>query len=177
MVYFDLDGVIRHLTHGLFEGKIQKWSQPLPNGGDLMEYLHANPEILLTAPPTELFHAIKLVKKIDIITSQPVSWRVNTAKWIHAHFPKELYDVKYTFVDNADDKLKFLENDEDLLIEDYPLFKDYSKIILIDAPYNQDVKNPRVRVKTPLALYKILGELNLISNHEHKLQYVKDILN
>ena len=43
-----------------------------------------------------------------------------------------------------------------LLVEDYPFFNDYSKIILIDYPYNRNVTGEVARVKNPDELRALL---------------------
>lgn len=42
------------------------------------------------------------------------------------------------------------------LVEDYPHFKDYSRIILIDWPYNQNVANPFMRISDPKKLAEVI---------------------
>lgn len=48
------------------------------------------------------------------------------------------------------------EKEGDLLVEDYPFFNDYSKIILIDYPYNRNVTGEVARVKNPDELRALL---------------------
>jgi hypothetical protein len=60
-----------------------------------------------------------------------------------------------TYVDNGRDKLALLAP-EDLLIEDYPLFEDYSQIILLNQPYNREVLAPYVRIYDKIHLATFL---------------------
>jgi hypothetical protein len=40
----------------------------------------------------------------------------------------------------------------DLLIEDYPFFNDYSQVLVIDRLYNRDIKLQHKRIKSPSQL-------------------------
>ena len=65
-------------------------------------------------------------------------------------------DAILRFVCRPEEKLEIIG--DGLLMEDYPFFEDNSQIILIDRPYNIDVKNPYARVKLQSELKAILDE-------------------
>jgi hypothetical protein len=154
MIYFDLDGVIRWLTHDLRNGQMPKtWSETLPNGEDMCEYIHKNLNALITAPPTKYYDIIRRLPKINIITNQFQSWKPYTLTWIYKHFKPSQIEVN--FVSTMEEKLSFLNNGN-FLVEDYPFFPDYSKIILIDWPYNRNVEKPYLRITTPEQLAEVI---------------------
>jgi len=154
MIYWDLDGCIRDLASPLHGGSApMSWSQPLPNGWDICAYISDNKHILTECPPTEYYGVAKGLPSISIISCQPESWRPFTTRWIRKHFDMATTDI--TYVDNGRDKLALLAP-EDLLIEDYPLFEDYSQIILLNQPYNREVLAPYVRIYDKIHLATFL---------------------
>ena len=165
MVYFDLDGVIRWLTFDLRGGKSSRtWSEPLPDGRNMCDAISANLDYLLTAPVTPYYDVIKTLPEIHIITHPQPGWKVNTIKWIENHFDSHKLNIH--MVKAPEEKMAFL-GEGDLLVEDYPFFKDYSKIVLIDWPYNRCVENPFLRIREPQQLRNFLNyrrSLDEISN-------------
>ena len=118
----------------------------MPNGQAFCEYIDDRLDILINAPATKFCATIKrnfIDREIHFLTHQPMHWRPKTAHWIFEHFPKSINIIH--FVNSPQEKMAYLESN-DLLIEDYPFFEDYSKIVLIDWPYNQNVKNPYKRI-------------------------------
>ncbi len=150
MIYFDLDGVIRNLTSTVTPSiEFNFWSKPI-NGKSFTEYFDENLHFLLEAPPTEYYSVISnYSRNLTIITSQPENWQEYTSLWIKAYLPNA------TIIFDSE-KLHLL-SENDLIVEDYPLYEDYSQVILIDKPYNQDVKNPLIRIKNPKQLQEFLG--------------------
>jgi hypothetical protein len=133
MLFFDLDGVLRSLTHTIgFDP--QSWNEEY-NGKSLVQYYDENLNLLEDAEPTKY---LKLLpnKVINIITFQPEKWIPHTQKWIDKYIKQV---TKVTYVKSAKEKLDCL-SDRDTLIEDYPFFDNYNQIVLIDQPYNKNVK-------------------------------------
>lgn len=145
-IYFDLDGVIRDLSGYVGGGEPDNWQDPMPNGRRLMEYVEANLECLYECPATKYYYIIRRLPFVRILTCQPEAWRSYTVCWIQEHFEWGRYDID--FVDHADEKLKMLLPG-DILIEDYPMFKDYSQIALIDYQYNRNVEGEIIRIREP----------------------------
>ena len=153
MIFFDLDGVIRDLTYYIRGTEPRTdWHGILPNGETVGQYIDNNLNTLITAPPTPYLDVIKQLKQITILTNQPGPWQYRTLAWIEDHFYGNKIDV--FFVKKMKDKMSYL-HDGDLLVEDYPHYDNYSQIVLIDHPYNRNVKNPYLRITSPdqLALF------------------------
>ena len=155
MIYFDLDGVLRDLISPLFHVKdVRFWNVENQFGQNFLDLVNRNLDVLLHAPCTEYVDVWKKFKGI-IITKQPLQWKFLTSVWISVNLGKA--DVLY--VEDGESKLQYLK-DGDYLVEDYPYFEDYSKIILIDHLYNREVKHPFARVKNARGLARILSRLS-----------------
>lgn len=141
MLYLDVDGVIRDLQRAVLGELPDQWNC-YKYGIDFCSIINNDLSVLLTAEPTEYYEVIKKIHPLRIISCQPKNWRDNTGQWLKKHFG--YFEV--LFVESPEDKLDMLY-DGDWLVEDYPLFNDYKRIILIDRPYNRDVAADRV--KTP----------------------------
>lgn len=146
---WDLDGVIRDLHSMIKDWNPQYWDDPLPTGESIFDYFKKNPNHLTYAEPTEYYKIIP--KEITIITCQPEEWRQYTAKWLKVYCPK----ANIIYVDKPEDKFVYLKKD-DLIIEDYPKFKDYSQVVLIDRSWNQEVENPYKRIFYPEQLKQFI---------------------
>jgi len=156
IIYFDIDGVLRALDKELWGSERKSWDGNFVGGVDVCTFLDAHPEVLFSAPPTEYLKSVKNFYTfygftLYLMSYQTENWRSNTEKWLKKHLNGIKYKV--TYVTNLEDKLKLLRNN-DLLIEDYPNFSDYSKIIIVDRKYNRHVKG--VRVKTAKQLLNLL---------------------
>jgi hypothetical protein len=147
MIYFDLHGVISNLSKAVFGFEPPSWHYKIKNE-NLLDKVEADVNLLECCPPTEYYDIISELQFIFIISSQPEHWREKSDNWLWNHFNPENVFRKY--VNSPQEKLDILKPG-DLLVEDYPFFKDYSQIILIDRLYNQKVKTDR-RVKTPAEL-------------------------
>ncbi len=151
---FDLDGVIRNLTYPVFGYEPPEWDYRIQEGG-LVEIVDRNPNILLTAPVTEYFAVIKAYirqreeqtgKMTRILTLQKPTWMINTLAWMEYYFQSEPLNI--IFVKTMEEKFKHLG--DDILVDDYPGFTDYSKVLIVDRQYNRGVEGDRV--STPLEL-------------------------
>lgn len=150
MLIFDLDGVIRSLTIGAIGREPASWGEKI-NGKDIFEIVDSNKEILVNSPVTEYHKIISQLPEVNIISCQPKDWWDYTYRWLDKNLPQH----QSVFVEEPEDKFLFL-NDEDILVEDNPNLKNYSQIILIDRPYNQDVKGYITRVKIPEDMGKVI---------------------
>lgn len=147
-IFFDLDGVIRDIHKAVFGDEyISDWDSKPKNGKGLFETVKENMSVIETALPTKYYEVISLYEPISIISCQPDDWRPYTERWMNKYLPFS----KIVYTHTAEEKLGML-GDFDVLIEDYPNFSDYSKIILIDTTYNQNVKGERMRIKEPIQL-------------------------
>ena len=156
MIYFDLDGVIRDIHRSAFGFGAENqhlWDYRNGNGEDIYDIINKDLSILLKSCPTPLYQVIQKINKINIITCQPKHWRANTISWEDRYFPKS--DVRLIFVNHPEEKQNFLGK-KDVLIEDYPLFKDYSRIALVEYPYNKNVAGEMFRIKSAQDLCAVL---------------------
>lgn len=140
-IVWDLDGVLRDLSG--FVSTIQKCPYPTKwdysyNGKSLYECVGEDPTILSRCPATAYKHVVKNHYEIaEIWTSQPGEWRPYTLEWIEKHMGSE-YKVFFLTTEEKEEKLKNSTNT--ILVEDSPNFKNYDNIILIDRPYNHEIK-------------------------------------
>ena len=153
MILFDLDGVLRDLCGAITKEPVTEWN-PLINGVSFMDAVNSDLNVLATAPPTIYHQFVSRLSHVHLLTSQPKRWRFFTQQWISKNF-LPCNNVSVTYVDHPREKLALL-SDSDILVEDYPYFTDYSKILLIDHPYNRHVKNPIERITTPGQLARAL---------------------
>jgi hypothetical protein len=159
MIFWDIDGVIRNLAQIVFGRPALKWDEKRDcDGNTLIEAVNKNPDLCLLAGPCEYIKLINeyfICKTVHFLSSQPVVWRENTEKWLSIYCATK-YDIIYT--NGSDEKLSYLKPG-DWLIDDSPCFSDYSQIILIDYPYNQQVNAP-YRVHNRKELMEKLEEIN-----------------
>jgi hypothetical protein len=144
MLFFDLDGVLRDLCSA---AKINptNWDCEI-EGMNFIEYFDNHLSLLETAPGTEYLKPINtFIDTINVVTSQKDTWKLPTINWLKRNVPN------LTTLQFDSEKIHLLKN-QDILIEDYPYYSDYSKIILIDRPYNKDISVPHTRVSTPREL-------------------------
>lgn len=147
-IYFDLDGVIRDIHKAVFgDEHIEDWHSKPESGKSFWVAIKEDMSVIETSPPTKYYEVISLYEPIKVISCQPMDWRPYTDKWMKKYLPSS----SITYTDNADEKLGML-GEFDVLIEDYPLFSDYSKIILIDTTYNRNVTGARMRITEPIQL-------------------------
>jgi hypothetical protein len=165
--YFDLDCVLRDL-HGAISDKLgmpfapTDWREAPPGHASVIDFVDNNRLLLASAPVTEYWHEIMLArdgKPITVITCSPITWIPYTRYWLAQNMPRR---TKIIWCQRPEGKLELL-GPHDWLVEDYPGFSDYSRIILIDRPYNRNVAAP-VRVKTPAELGAVLRRLKREGN-------------
>ena len=154
---YDLDGVLRWLTAVPRDWREPlDWDEPLPTGQNVFEYFGEKLERLCYAPVTEYYSTIVKDRnaKLTIVTHQPKEWVLYTEKWIHVYIPM----ATVFYVGSSEEKMEHL-NEETLLVEDYPKFKDNSKIVMIDRAYNREVKDCYKRIHSPEELQSFMEEI------------------
>lgn len=160
MIYLDIDGVLRDLANAVFKTKAKVWDQEDNNGNGVIEAVNRKPSILIQARKTPycdpiLDFIVEHGMYLYLLSAQPGNWRVNTDRWIeknivsyNRYFQKA--DPRTIYVTKPEQKLRMLNKKKgDVLVEDYPKFDDYSRIILIDYMYNRTVTGMLARVRTP----------------------------
>jgi hypothetical protein len=155
-VYFDLDGVMRNTFKYVMGKTPQVWDCHMDDGQHVMDYINANLHVLEDAPPTALLPIILTVPRLCILTVQPEAWKPYTRRWLAKHVGREgLYHVMW--FDSPEAKLEFVmtRNEKVWLVEDYPFFTDYSRIALVDWPYNRRAMAIN-RFRSPMDLHKFL---------------------
>ena len=151
MIYWDIDGVIRGLSQEIWGFVPDEWSHKVA-GKTIVEAVNARPEICATAPPLEYLSVLNNQSDAKILSSQPDSWRHWTNSWLNRNV-LITYTVQY--VEDTKEKLGQL-SPGDWLIDDSPIFEDFSQIILVDRPYNRSIECPN-RVCSPWELGRFLS--------------------
>lgn len=152
---FDLDGVIRDLYTAIekkYKFKIKGWFWTYKEMDVFDLAIHDKYKFIIDSPTTKYYRVIKKhFPEPEIWTYQRPSWRKNTLRWLKKHFKS--FKLKFY---TPKQKFYWLQKRDIFLVEDYPLFPNYNKIILIDNPQNQQVKCPyRIkRVKELERLFK-----------------------
>ncbi len=147
---FDLDGVLRDLA-GYLNAKFnipypQEWFWKY-QGKDIYQWIKEdNYYTLIYAPITKYFFTImELVNELEIWSYQPEDWRRHTEQWLKHNITKP-YRIEYLA---TEEKRKKLDQRPDcFLIEDSPNFSSYERIILINEPYNKEIKDV-IRIYNP----------------------------
>jgi len=153
VIFFDLDGVIRDLC-GVSENPPDDWALRIV-GLPFSQYIDENLSVLTEARPTKYYEAIAAhSRELTIISHQREHWRALTSEWLARHFKENEVTVIYT-PRGGDCKMEFLK-EGDFIVEDYPFFSDYSRVILIDYPYNRHNRLPAARVTSPAELTRAM---------------------
>ena len=153
-IYFDLDGVLRNLGKSIFGKHPESWGEK-KDGKGFIEYVNDNPDYLIKAEPTKYLDVAleEFPRKILIMTVQLPKWIDYTEKWLDKYVGKDRYLVMYV---PPDTKVDIMDEVKGLLVEDHPNLSSYEKIILIDRPYNRNVKLPMFRVDTKERLRNVI---------------------
>jgi hypothetical protein len=150
-IFWDLDGVLRDLCTPIFGHEPSVWHHINEQGKDAVDIIEADLCILATAPPTEYFdYVVQNHAPIHLVTHQKEHWRPFTIEWF-----KQFLDIPFivNYV-RPEHKLDFV-GEGNYIVEDYPMFSDYSKVILVDRMYNRHIKSP-IRVRNIKELEDIL---------------------
>ncbi|HPO91345.1 MAG TPA: hypothetical protein PLJ44_09580 [Victivallales bacterium] len=151
-IFWDLDGVLRDLSGSVFKNKPNSWNYK-ENNENIFDKVRKDYSILINAKPTPYLKIALSFPFIKILTCQPDDWKPFTEKWVEKHLSRIAYEIIYTL--NQEQKLTIIKSFDAYLIDDCPQFSDYSRIVLIDAPYNRHIKC-KIRVKSPNELKTIL---------------------
>ena len=160
-IIVDCDGVLRDLHSHLLEyygvPNPTQWHWKYENKNIFQWAEKDRLRILEQAERTEYFDVITSLvdNPIEIWTAQPLNWREYTKNWLNNNLNK---DYIVYFLSNAEKRERLDEIKDAWLIEDHPGFTSYDRIILIDKPYNQDVKTD-FRVNNPTELELMLKKL------------------
>lgn len=145
MIYTDLDGILRELHLPVFGKVPDSWYSLNNNKQNLVDYINQHMMILCNAKKTQFCDKIygEHFKKYDtlhIISHQHKHWIKYTDIWINNNLKKisNRNLIITTYTNSSNEKLKYL-SDNDILIDDSPLFSDYSKIALIVYKYNEHI--------------------------------------
>ena len=162
---WDIDGVLRDLNKGLrLRYKLPYpiiWDWKDKDGFDVYDYVNKDLTVLEEAPPTKFVSVLQKYlgkdKYIELWSNQPDSWKPYTIRWLNKYFNK--YDIKYFTPIEKEFNLLISEKNM-LLVDDYPRFKNYDYVIVVDQPYNQHVIC-RGRLKHVRQLKDILKHFNI----------------
>lgn len=161
MIAFDLDGTLRDLNGEL----LRRYGVPFPKtwfwrhqGKTIFDFIARDFSLLANCPPTKYLEVVNKIfkhKTLQLWTNQPESWRPHTKIWIEQNIKAAVVETHY--LDTKEKQTRLDNNVDYILVEDCPNFKDYSRIILIDQPYNQIIKTTN-RIKTTEQLRELLHE-------------------
>lgn len=133
------------------------WNEKDCRSNTLIEAVNLDPDLCLLAGPCEYLHYINEYyqgRTVHFLSSQPMTWRWYTEKWLKIYVANP-YDIIYT--NSSQEKLTYLR-EGDYLVDDSPCFGDYSKIILVDYPYNRRINAP-IRVRNREELREVIERL------------------
>jgi len=153
-ITLDLDGVLRDLNTYLSSLGVPypinwNWTH---EGKDIFQIIKEDDyKALINSPETEYCPIVRTyIDNIEIWTSQPYSWRDKTTHWINKHLGT--CKIRFLTTEEKEARLNFLS--DVVLVEDSPNFISYSKIALIDKPYNKHI-HAEHRIKTVEGLKKL----------------------
>lgn len=160
-ICFDVDGVIRDLYKAVvktFKFEIKEWFWKY-KGKDIYDLARERPEIISDAPPTKYLDTINSFANghIELWSHQPDEWKLYTNLWLREHL-KSGIDIDIRYLTPKEKYRALLREKNVILVDDYPYFDRYDRIILIDAPYNQKTK-AKIRVKTEKELKNALLDI------------------
>jgi hypothetical protein len=154
-IFCDIDGVIRRLSHAALGFEPHEWYFE-QDGMNVFDIVNKNPSLCEIASPYEDYlEVINSLDSITFLSNQLPAWQPFTSRWLNRHVTTT-YKAHYT----NNDKFAYL-NDGDWLIEDFPYFPDYSRVILVDRPYNRATDAP-LRVSSAEELADHLSTISLV---------------
>ena len=126
-----------------------------------MDIVNDDPTICAVTKPLEYLPVANSMPFVTFLSNQPLSWREFTLQWLERRMKTQWHAI---FVNSPRSKIEIL-NKNDLLIDDYPMFHDYSKVLLVDRPYNRDTK-AIIRIMSPNDLREFLATKSIYSNDD-----------
>ncbi len=155
MLYWDLDGVLRILGSHVLGYEPKNWHDTY-NGKTIIELVNEHPELCMTCPESEYLSIVnEKLRNIIILTNQLDDWIPFTEIWLRRHM-KIPYDVVYT--KSGEQKLQYLGKN-DVLVEDFPGFRNYDNIALVTRRYNK-------HLNVPCRISSLIDLRRLIDSHE-----------
>ena len=161
-IVFDLDGVLRDIISYLEKRyniptiKEWYWEHEKKDIYELIE--QDNYRALTEAKSTNYLKSIiENFDHLEIWTNQPNEWMPYTNKWIDEHI-RGYVDCEIKIL-SSEVKEKLLDYNNTYLVEDYPNFKNYRNIILVDRTYNRNIICKH-RIKNGKELMNKIKELN-----------------
>ena len=159
-IVWDVDGVIRNLgiVHKRFNiPKTMDWHW-IYKDKDIYGWVKEDYSVLINASPTKYLDVLKESNNGSVIefwTYQPPDWKPYLKQWLNKYFKK--YIIRYL---KPDQKYKRLQKHKNvILVEDYPNYPSYDRIILIDRYYNKDTK-ATIRITSKKQLKNLLEIYN-----------------
>jgi hypothetical protein len=149
LIYWDIDGVIRRLDLAAYGHEVDSWAAKNKIGLTLLDIINNDPSLCRIAPPSEYLPFVNTLPKLVFLSNQLKDWQSYTDDWLEMHITTE-YEVIYT----NNDKFDYMKED-DFLVDDYPFFENYDRVILVDRLYNR-CSLTKVRVRTPFELEEVL---------------------
>ena len=166
-IVFDLDGVLRDIISYLEKiyniPTIEKWYWEHDNKDINKLVKEDGYKALIEAEPTDYLKSIiKNFGYLEIWTNQPDEWLPYTYRWINDNI-RRYVNCEISIL-NSEQKEELLDYNDVYLVEDYPNFRDYENIILVDRPYNRNVICKH-RVKNGKELIDKIREVELNGNN------------
>jgi hypothetical protein len=160
-LYFDIDEVVRSISSVFYPECPTDWMQKTPTGKTVEEAVGEDLTICETAPRTQYLTIINvLLDEVHFVSAQPKSWRPYTDNWLRKNVIPKHYVV---YVDHAEEKFKYVRYTDDYLVDDYPNFKDYSKVFIVDRLYNKHVNSAISRISNEEHLMDVIQRYGDIS--------------
>ena len=146
-VYWDLFGVLCAVYHTDWE----TWEELVVDA--------VPPKDILNFPPTEYLEvALKTTQHtLRVLSICPEPWKPYVAEWMSKwvgtskHYKLEFYDKPY-------EKIKRMWEEKSVIIEDYPKFRGYKRVVLVRRKYNEKIRDSSCfgTARTPKELYEII---------------------
>ena len=154
-LFIDIDGVIRDIG---CRSKVSTWGAKI-HGLGFVEYINKNLHLLKCPEVGPYFSVLQEWLKLadssnlTFLSCQPENWQPYTEVWLEKHFP----GVVYTFTETPNDKLQIVSAARGYLIDDYPRFESFDRVITVDCKYNKGVNNQNFRIKNRIDFLLILA--------------------
>lgn len=155
---FDFDGVLRD-TVGYIANQLKcpfpniwDWKYNHKNIYELVGSLNFSP--LINAKPTFVVDEINTndkIQEVEVWTCQPDDWRPYTTRWMDKYIHKSYKITYFDHIQNKESRLYSPQYCNTYLVEDYPFFRNYERIILFPYPYNAFVRAHRVYTQKDLS--------------------------
>lgn len=155
-LFWDVDSVLRDLSTAVLGFELPSWDYR-HKGKHFCTLVEENLNVLEVARPLVFVNVLNEQRNAIILTHQPENWRPYTEKWL-SHWIKVPH--KIIFTSSVKEKEIYLKEKEDYLIDDYPLFSNYSQILLIDRPHNMHLQNIPNRIFSGNQLREKIKELS-----------------